>query len=285
MKRLRGWKKSAGVLVFVFSLSMFLLPGSVTTAIAAQNAAASAGAKAGAATAAGVSKGTIVAIIVAAAAIAGIIAASGDDDGGVVATGGASDVDTLLASTDATTEAALTQLVQSLTGAGELAFFDDFMESLDSSVLAEYQSALSENLTMADVTEALDALKADGLLKGTLQKQSESSFSPAAYKLYSALYDGLNNPEFSKGASSLAKLLASLKVNGNTLGLKGLGDLVRNLESSELAAVQKLADQIATDPTALDTLFTTLHPLYDVTVTTVTDIHGIKTTTTHFTKK
>ncbi len=286
MKRLKGWKLSAGVIVFVFSFSILLLPGSVTTSIAAQGAAASAGAKAGAATAAGISKGTIAAIVIAAAAIAGIIAASGDDDGGVVAVSG-TPLDEALAKTDATTEAALSQLTQALTGAGELDFLNDFMASIDSNVLADYQDALSENLTLTDVTEALDALTAGGLLKGTLLKGVSSDFKTIpAWRLYSILYDNLNNTSYSNGAKALANLLASLVSGGNLAGLTGLKSLMASITANELDAIKSLVAGIAADPsTYLDTLLTALHPGYDVTVTTVDHGGGIKTTTVHLTKQ
>jgi hypothetical protein len=289
MKRFRGWKGLTGIFIFVFVLSVFLLPGFVTTSIAEQRAATTAGAKAGAATTAGLSKGTIVALVVAAAAIAGIIAASGDDDD-VVAISGKSDAqetaEDFLAAADATTEKAMTDTTQALTGTGDLQNLNGFFESLDASVLGDWQAGFLEGLTLDDVGAALDALTADGLLKAALQKQAMTNFpTEAAYALYSALYDGLNNPKYTKGARALANLLASLRKNGNIKGLTGLGNLIRSILEGELAATKNQIAGIGSDPdNYINALLTAIHTGYNVTVLSTYHGGGITTTTVHLAK-
>ena len=292
MKRFRGWKKSTGVLTFVFVLSIFLLPGFVTSSIADQGAASSAGAKAGAATAAGISKGTIVALVVAAAVVAGVIAASGDDGGAVALSKAPSDADStsdaFINNTSAATQAATSEVAQSLTGAGEMQNLDQFVASLDEANLAEWQGSVSSATTLADVTEVVNALAADGLLKGTLQKKVQADFTTdAAWALYTTLYEGLNsdNPKYKNGATAFAHLLKSLRDTTNINGLKALINFLDSISVGELSAIQNMVAGMAKDPKGFtETLLTKLHPGYTPITTTVHHGGGVYTTSTHLAK-
>ena len=182
-----------------------------------------------------------------------------------------------LETADAETEESMNQLVQALTGECDLQILDQFVQSIDDMILAEWQESVSAATTLTDISEALNALTAEGLLKGVLQKKVQSEFLTAeSWKLYSVLYDGLNstNSKYQAGAVAFADILKSLQDNNNTDGLGAFSDFLDNLSTSELSATQTLTNGIAQNPEQyIEALLSALHPGYTVVVTS-TDLGG-----------